>query len=44
MGEWDDPYLTLKPEFEAKQVEVFGEMAKKGLIYKGMKPVYWCPT
>ena len=43
LGEWDDPYLTLKPYFEAKQVKVFGEMAKKGFIYKGMKPVYWCP-
>ena len=43
LGDFDDPYLTLKPEFEAKQVEVFGEMAKKGYIYKGLKPVYWCP-
>ena len=43
LGEWDDPYLTLKPHFEAKQVKGFGEMAKKGFIYKGMKPVYWCP-
>ncbi|AEE96541.1 isoleucine--tRNA ligase [Mahella australiensis] len=41
-GDWDNPYLTLKPEFEAKQIEVFGEMAKKGYIYKGLKPVYWC--
>ncbi len=43
IGKWEDPYLTLKPEFEAKQIEVFGEMAKKGFIYKGLKPVYWCP-
>ena len=43
LGEWDDPYLTLKPAFEAKQVEIFGRMAEKGFIYKGMKPVYWCP-
>lgn len=42
-GDFDDPYLTLKPEFEAKQIEVFGEMATKGYIYKGLKPVYWCP-
>ncbi len=42
VGDWENPYLTLKPEFEAKQIEVFGEMAKKGYIYKGMKPVYWC--
>ena len=43
LGEWDDPYLTLKPAFEAKQVQIFGKMAEKGFIYKGMKPVYWCP-
>ncbi len=42
LGEWDNPYLTLKPEYVAKQVEVFGEMANKGYIYKGLKPVYWC--
>ena len=43
LGEWDNPYLTLKPEFVARQVEIFGEMANKGYIYKGLKPVYWCP-
>lgn len=43
LGEWDNPYLTLKPEFVAKQIEIFGEMAEKGYIYKGLKPVYWCP-
>ncbi len=42
LGDWDDSYLTLAPEFEAKQVEIFGEMAKKGYIYKGLKPIYWC--
>ncbi|MBQ7835248.1 MAG: isoleucine--tRNA ligase [Ruminiclostridium sp.] len=42
-GDFDDPYLTIAPEFEAKQVEVFGKMAEKGLMYKGLKPVYWCP-
>lgn len=42
MADWDDPYITLKPEFEAKQVEVFGDMFKQGYIYKGLKPVYWC--
>ncbi|HEX2926246.1 MAG TPA: isoleucine--tRNA ligase [Ruminiclostridium sp.] len=42
-ADWEHPYITLKPEFEAKQIEVFGEMAKKGYIYKGLKPVYWCP-
>ena len=43
IGDWDNPYITLLPEFEAKQIEVFGKMAEKGLIYKGMKSVYWCP-
>jgi len=43
-GEWENPYLTLNPEYEVKQIEVFGEMAKKGLFYKGQKPVHWCPS
>lgn len=43
LGDFDNPYLTLKPEFEAREVEVFGEFAKKGYVYKGLKPVYWCP-
>ena len=43
LGEWDHPYITLLPEYEAKQIELFGEMALKGYIYKGLKPVYWCP-
>ena len=43
LGDFEDPYLTLKPEFEAREVEVFGEFAKKGYVYKGLKPVYWCP-
>ncbi len=42
IGDWENPYRTLNPEFEAKQMEVFGEMALKGYIYKGLKPVYWC--
>ncbi|MGI5881341.1 MAG: isoleucine--tRNA ligase [Syntrophomonadaceae bacterium] len=41
-GDWDHPYLTLNPEFEAIQIKVFGAMANKGYIYKGLKPVYWC--
>ncbi len=41
-GDWERPYLTLTPEFEAIQIKVFGEMANKGYIYKGLKPVYWC--
>ena len=42
IGDWDNPYITLEPSFEARQVEVFGDMFKKGYIYKGLKPVYWC--
>ena len=42
LGDWKNPYITLKPEFEARQIGVFGEMYKKGYIYKGLKPVYWC--
>ena len=42
LGDWENPYITLKPEFEARQIGVFGEMYKKGYIYKGLKPVYWC--
>lgn len=41
-GDWENPYITLVPEYEGKQIEVFGEMAQKGYIYKGLKPVYWC--
>ncbi|PAQ13213.1 isoleucine--tRNA ligase [Bacillaceae bacterium SAOS 7] len=43
-GDWENPYITLKPEYEAQQIKVFGDMAKKGYIYKGMKPVYWSPS
>ena len=43
IGDFEHPYLTLKPEFEARQIKVFGKMASKGYIYKGLKPVYWCP-
>lgn len=43
IGDYDDPYLTLKYDYEARQIEIFGEMAKKGYMYKGLKPVYWCP-
>ena len=41
LGDFDDPYLTLDKEFEANQIEIFATMALKGLIYKGLKPVYW---
>ena len=43
IGDWEHPYLTMDPGFEAEEVKVFGEMYKKGYIYKGSKPVYWCP-
>ena len=43
LGNWENPYLTLTHDFEAAQIEIFGEMAKKGYIYKGLKPIYWCP-
>ncbi|EAC7341478.1 isoleucine--tRNA ligase, partial [Listeria monocytogenes] len=43
-GDWENPYITLLPEYEAEQIKVFGEMAKKGYIYKGKKPVYWSPS
>jgi len=43
-GDWEHPYLTLTPEFEAKEIEVFGAMAVQGHIYRGLKPVYWCPV
>ncbi len=43
IGDYDHPYLTLQKEHEAVQIRLFGEMAKKNFIYKGLKPVYWCP-
>ncbi|MDP4108966.1 MAG: isoleucine--tRNA ligase [Bacillota bacterium] len=43
LGDWEHPYLTMNPEFEEEEVRVFGDMYQKGYIYKGMKPVYWCP-
>ena len=43
IGEWDNPYITLQKEFEQEQIKVFASMANKGYIYKGLKPVYWCP-
>jgi len=43
IGDWDHPYLTMDPGFEAEEVKIFGAMFKKGFIYKGLKPVYWCP-
>lgn len=43
-GDWENPYITLKPAYEAQQIKVFGDMAKKGYIYKGLKPVNWSPS
>lgn len=43
IAEWDNPYITLQKEFEEEQIKVFATMASKGYIYKGLKPVYWCP-
>lgn len=43
-GDFDNPYITLEPEYEAQQIRVFGEMVKKGYIYKGLRPVYWSPS
>ncbi len=44
IGDWENSYLTLIPLFEAEQIRIFGEMQRKGYIYKGLKPVYWCPA
>lgn len=41
LGDWEHPYLTLLPEFEAQEIRVFGKMAEKGYIYRGAKPIYW---
>ncbi len=44
LGNWENPYLTINPEYEAQQIRVFGQMYKKGYIEKGLKPVYWCAS
>ncbi len=44
LGDFDNPYITLTPDFEADQIRVFAKMAERGLIYKGLKPVYWSPS
>lgn len=44
LGDWENPYLTINPEFEAEQIRVFGEMYKNGYVEKGLKPVYWCAS
>ena len=44
MGEWENPYITLIPEYEAEELRVFKEIYNNGYIYKGLKPVYWSPS
>ena len=44
LGDWENPYVTLDPKFEAEQIRVFGKMVDKGYIYKGLKPIYWSPS
>ena len=43
VADYDHPYITLLPEFEARQIRTFGQMASKGMIFQGLKPVYWSP-
>ncbi|HVN67962.1 MAG TPA: isoleucine--tRNA ligase, partial [Candidatus Sulfotelmatobacter sp.] len=43
-GEWEKPYLTINHDYEAKIVELFGALAEKGYVYRGLKPIHWCPT
>lgn len=43
VGDWEHPYRTMNKHFEAEEVKIFGAMYEKGYIYKGLKPVYWCP-
>jgi isoleucyl-tRNA synthetase len=43
-AEWDNPYLTMDPKYQAAIVRVFGELVMKGMIYRGLKPVYWCTS
>ncbi len=44
LADFENPYITLQPEYEAAQIRLFGSMAEKGYIYKGKKPVYWSPS
>ncbi|AIO19145.1 Isoleucine--tRNA ligase [Candidatus Izimaplasma bacterium HR1] len=44
LGEWDNPYITLQPKYEASQIRVFADMVEKGLIFKGKKPIFWSPS
>ena len=42
MGDWNDPYLTLAPRYEAEQLRAFAQIIRNGHLYKGYKPVHWC--
>ena len=42
IGDWNDPYITFKPEYEAIELEAFAEMVDRGYVYRGQKPIYWC--
>ncbi len=44
LGEWDNPYVTYQPKYEASQLRVFADMVEKGLIFKGLKPIFWSPS
>ena len=44
LGDWDNPYITMDKKYVSNQIRVFGEMADKDLIYRGLKPVYWSPS
>ena len=42
MGDWDHPYLTMRPRYEAEQLRAFAQIMRNGHVYKGCKPVHWC--
>ncbi len=42
LGDWDNPYITFSPRYEASQLRIFGELVKRNLVYRALKPVYWC--
>src|SRR6185437_13022014 len=43
-GDWAAPYLTMDPSYEARLVEIFGELQTHGFVYRGLRPIHWCPT
>ncbi len=42
LGDWDNPYLTMSPQFEGKELELFADIVEKGFVYRGFMPVHWC--